>query len=116
MRIQPSPAAGVQNTQAPTTHLPATSTPFSSLIAKKSATTPASQTSSTSGAPPANSVDSGADTGEVQSSLDQSQDENLQFLQLQSQMNTQSETFTTLSNVMKTENDTIKNTAGNMQI
>jgi hypothetical protein len=31
-------------------------------------------------------------------------------------MNAQSETFTTLSNVMKTENDTIKNTASNMQI
>jgi hypothetical protein len=29
-------------------------------------------------------------------------------------VNDQSETFTTLSNVMKTENDTLKNTAANM--
>jgi hypothetical protein len=38
----------------------------------------------------------------------------MQYLQLQTQVNDQSETFTTLSNVMKTENDTLKNTAANM--
>ena len=67
--------------------------------------------SSSSSAASASSPDAG-----VQSSLDQSEDQNIEFLQLQSQMNTQSETFTTLSNVMKTENDTIKNTAGNMAL
>jgi hypothetical protein len=57
---------------------------------------------------------SGTTSSSVQSSLDQSQDQNLQYLQLQTQVNDQSETFTTLSNVMKTENDTLKNTAANM--
>jgi hypothetical protein len=56
----------------------------------------------------------GSTSGSVESSLDQSEDQNIQFLQFQSQINDQSETFTTLSNVMKTENDTLKNTAGNM--
>jgi hypothetical protein len=55
-----------------------------------------------------------SNTSMAQSSLDQGEEQNMQYLQLQSQVNNQSETFTTLSNVMKTENDTIKNTAGNM--
>jgi hypothetical protein len=84
------------------------------LVAQKSVAT--SQSASATSTSPATGVDGSADTGDAQSALDQSQDQNLQFLQLQSQMNSQSETFTTLSNVMKTENDTIKNTAANMQI
>jgi hypothetical protein len=40
----------------------------------------------------------------------------MQFLQLQSQMDNQSEMFTTLSNVEKTQTDTLKNTAANMAI
>ena len=40
----------------------------------------------------------------------------MQFLQLQQQMDDQSEMFTTMSNVEKTETDTIKNTAQNMAI
>jgi hypothetical protein len=105
MRIQPSSATPVQ-----------TSTPFSALVSQKSPAAPTTQSTPTSSASPATATDATANTGDVQSSLDQSQDQNLEFLQLQSQMNSQSETFTTLSNVMKTENDTIRNTAGNMQI
>jgi hypothetical protein len=55
-----------------------------------------------------------SNTNMAQSSLDQGEEQNMQYLELQSQINNQSETFTTLSNVMKTENDTIKNTAANM--
>ncbi len=121
MRIQPSAPTAIHNTPA-SSHLPTSNTPFSALVSPKSAATPATPAGSSTGATPAVSSSSGAstggsaDTGDVQSALDQSQDQNMQFLQLQSQMNTQSEGFTTLSNVMKTENDTIRNTAGNMQI
>jgi len=80
--------------------------------ASPSAHASASSTPGTAATTPA----SGTDTSGIQSSLDQSEDQNMQFLQLQSQMNDQSETFTTLSNVMKTENDTLKNTATNMAI
>jgi hypothetical protein len=70
--------------------------------------------SGTSGTAATASTASSPNTSSVQSSLDQSQDQNMQYLQLQTQVNDQSETFTTLSNVMKTENDTLKNTAANM--
>jgi hypothetical protein len=66
--------------------------------------------------PATNGASSDGNASSVQSSLDQSEDQNMQFLQIQSEVNDQSETFTTLSNVMKTENDTLKNTAANMAI
>lgn len=40
---------------------------------------------------------------------------NLQYLQLQSQMQHESQTYTTLSNVMKTKHDTVKNTISNIR-
>jgi hypothetical protein len=48
-------------------------------------------------------------------SLQQSQEMNLYFLQIQQEVNQQSQTFTTLSNVMKSEADTIKNAIGNLR-
>jgi len=48
-------------------------------------------------------------------SLQQSQEMNLYFLQIQQQVNQQNQTFTTLSNVMKSEADTIKNAIGNLR-
>lgn len=56
----------------------------------------------------------GVPTGSIDSSLQQSQEMNLYFLQIQQEVNTQSETFSTLSNVMKTESDTVKNAIGNL--
>jgi hypothetical protein len=56
----------------------------------------------------------GVPTGSIDSSLQQSQEMNLYFLQIQQEVNTQNETFTTLSNVMKTEADTVKNAIGNL--
>jgi hypothetical protein len=40
----------------------------------------------------------------------------MQFLEMQSQMDTQSEMFSAMSNVEKTQTDTLKNTAQNMAI
>ncbi len=54
-------------------------------------------------------------TGSLDSSLQQSQEMNLYFLQIQQQVNAQNQTFTTLSNVMKSEADTIKNAIGNLR-
>jgi len=48
-------------------------------------------------------------------SLQQSQEMNLYFLQIQQEVNQQNQTFTTLSNVMKSEADTIKNAIGNLR-
>lgn len=57
----------------------------------------------------------GVGTGSLDQSLQQSQDMNLYFLQIQQQVNAQNQTFTTLSNVMKSESDTIKNAIGNLR-
>jgi hypothetical protein len=52
--------------------------------------------------------------GGIQASLMQSQQMNLYFIQVQQQVDAQNRTFTTLSNVLKTENDTVKNAIGNI--
>jgi len=54
-------------------------------------------------------------TGSLDSSLQQSQEMNLYFLQIQQEVNAQTQTFQTLSNVMKSESDTIKNAIGNLR-
>ena len=53
--------------------------------------------------------------GSLDQSLQQSQEMNLYFLQIQQEVNQQNQTFTTLSNVMKSEADTIKNAIGNLR-
>jgi len=53
--------------------------------------------------------------GGLDQSLQQSQEMNLYFLQIQQEVNQQNQTFTTLSNVMKSEADTIKNAIGNLR-
>jgi len=67
-------------------------------------------------APGANAASTSADPSAISGSLSQSQDQNMQFLELQSQMDTQSEMFTAMSNVEKAQTDTLKNTAQNMAI
>ena len=54
-------------------------------------------------------------TGGIDQSLQQSQEMNMYFLQIQQEVNQQNQTFTTLSNVMKSEADTIKNAIGNLR-
>ncbi len=68
--------------------------------------TTASTGSATSTTPAAGSMDA---------SLQQSQEMNLYFLQIQQEVNAQTQTFQTLSNVMKSESDTIKNAIGNLR-
>lgn len=52
--------------------------------------------------------------GGIQASLMQSQQMNMYFIQVQQEVDAQNRTFTTLSNVLKTENDTVKNAIGNI--
>lgn len=51
----------------------------------------------------------------VETALQQSQDMNLYFLQIQEQVNAQNRSFTTLSNVLKAEHDTVKTAIGNIR-
>jgi hypothetical protein len=52
--------------------------------------------------------------GGIQASLMQSQQMNLYYLQVQQEVDAENRTFTTLSNVLKAENDTVKNAIGNI--
>ena len=51
----------------------------------------------------------------VESSLRESQDMNLYFLQVQESVNAQNRSFTTLSNVLKAQHDTVKTAIGNIR-
>jgi hypothetical protein len=61
---------------------------------------------------PTGTSSTGSDS--VSSTLQQAQDSNLYYLQLQAQMNAQSTQYTALTNVMKTEYDTVKTAIGNI--
>ncbi|MCL2777033.1 MAG: hypothetical protein FWD73_03440 [Polyangiaceae bacterium] len=54
-------------------------------------------------------------SGSIESSLQQSQEMNLYYLQIQETVNQQNRSFTTVSNVLKTEHDTVKNAIGNLR-
>ena len=51
----------------------------------------------------------------IESSLQQSQDMNLYFLEIQERVNAQNRSFTTLSNLLKAEHDTVKTAIGNIR-
>ncbi len=53
--------------------------------------------------------------GSIQSTLQQSQDMNLYFLQIQEEVNAQNRAFSALSNVLKAEHDTVKTAIGNIR-
>ncbi len=53
--------------------------------------------------------------GNLESSLQQSQEMNLYYLQIQEAVNAQNRSFTTLSNVLKAEHDTVKTAIGNIR-
>jgi hypothetical protein len=57
----------------------------------------------------------GAEGGGLESSLQQSQDMNLYYLQIQEAVNAQNRSFTALSNVLKAEHDTVKTAIGNIR-
>jgi hypothetical protein len=62
----------------------------------------------------AGTAGTGTGTG-IEASLQQSQDMNLYFLQIQETVNQQNRSYTTLSNVLKAEHDTVKNAIGNIR-
>ena len=53
--------------------------------------------------------------GSLESSLQQSADMNLYYLKIQEDVNAQNRTFSTLSNVLKAEHDTVKTAIGNIR-
>ena len=53
--------------------------------------------------------------GNLESSLQQSQEMNLYYLQIQEAVNAQNRSFSTLSNVLKAEHDTVKTAIGNIR-
>jgi hypothetical protein len=53
--------------------------------------------------------------GTIEGSLQQSQDMNLYYLQIQEEVNAQNRSFTALSNVLKAEHDTVKTAIGNVR-
>ncbi len=53
--------------------------------------------------------------GSLESSLAQSQEMNLYYLQIQEQVNAQNRSFTALSNVLKAEHETVKTAIGNIR-
>lgn len=62
-------------------------------------------------------VAGGAGAGEpsIESSIAQSQEMNLYYLQIQEAVNAQNRSFTALSNVLKAEHDTVKTAIGNIR-
>jgi hypothetical protein len=71
-------------------------------------------TTSPEGPQPTSGGTAGAD-GSIQSTLQQSQDMNLYFLQIQEEVNAQNRAFSALSNVLKAEHDTVKTAIGNIR-
>jgi hypothetical protein len=61
----------------------------------------------------------GTDEGDLLSATKQMQETqmsfNLQYLQLQTQMQTENRQYTAVSNIMKTKHDTVKNSIGNIR-
>lgn len=57
----------------------------------------------------------GGETSGVEASLQQSQEMNLYYLQIQEAVNAQNRSFTALSNVLKAEHDTVKTAIGNIR-
>jgi len=67
------------------------------------------------GAPGGAGGAAGGEAGGLESSLQQSQEMNLYYLQIQETVNAQNRTFSTLSNVLKAEHDTVKTAIGNIR-
>lgn len=65
--------------------------------------------------PGATAGSGGAGDPGVEGSLAQAQEMNLYYLQIQEEVNAQNRTFSTLSNVMKAEHDTVKTAIGNIR-
>lgn len=78
-----------------------------------SAEGPSAGTSSGGAVDPTTGVPTSDQSG-IQGSLQQSQEMNLYYLQIQEAVNAQNRSFTALSNVIKAEHDTVKTAIGNI--
>lgn len=79
-------------------------------------TTPGARTGSTPNVTvPGTGAGAGGESANIESSLQQSQDMNLYYLQVQEAVNAQNRSFTTLSNVLKAQHDTVKTAIGNIR-
>lgn len=67
------------------------------------------------GAPTIGGTGVGGEAPGIEASLQQSQDMNLYFLQIQESVNAQNRSFTALSNVLKAQHDTVKTAIGNIR-
>jgi hypothetical protein len=67
------------------------------------------------GGPGAGIGNVGGETGGLEASLQQSQDMNLYYLQVQEAVSAQNREFTTISNVLKAKHDTVKTAIGNIR-
>ena len=70
---------------------------------------------SATGAPVGTGTGADPAAGGIESSLQQSQEMNLYYLQIQEAVNAQNRSFTALSNVLKAEHDTVKTAIGNIR-
>lgn len=111
----PSAGAGVPQTMSQSlsgaTFSPVTASVASSQMG--SGTAPMVAASSTAEGPAAVAPSTGA--GSVDGTLAQSQDMNLYYLQIQERVNAENRSFTTMSNVMKAEHETVKTAIGNIR-
>ncbi len=61
------------------------------------------------------STGTGGDAASIESSMMQSQEMNLYYLRVQEEVNAQNRQFTTVSNLLKAEHDTVKTAIGNLR-
>jgi hypothetical protein len=113
-------AAALRGSTGSTTLGPSTPMMSSGLGSHPSTSTSAEGPQAIGGSSVGGGFGTGTGTGtggapSMDQSLQQSQEMNLYFLQIQQEVNQQNQTFTTLSNVMKSEADTIKNAIGNLR-
>lgn len=103
---------GVGTVGAPLQHLPA-SAGLAGGVGSGAAVGAASAAPEGS-AGTAASTTGGADGG-IESTLSQSANQNLYFLELQERMSAESRNFSAISNVLKARHDTVKNAIGNIR-
>jgi hypothetical protein len=60
-------------------------------------------------------ANTGTEGSSVEGALQQSQEFNLYYLQLQEQLSAENRAFSAMSNVLKTRHDTVKNAIGNIR-
>jgi hypothetical protein len=116
----PLMAAAIHGATASTPAHPATLGGVGIATRSMTASTPtaSSTTSTATGTSPASSLlstgTSSTDSGNIEDTLAESQNQNMYYLQLQERVAAQNEQFSTLSNVLKSKDDTIKNAIGNL--